>query len=119
MIINTGGRDVVIDKISCRGQESLWADVYYNITSGAIAADFVFNTTLANAAADVNITVGSTVYLFKKASTDLVLPSGQTMMVYMQEPDSISVNDIGLTVAMTVFSAQAMYYKETNVQAAS
>ncbi len=32
-------------------------------------------------------------------------------------PDSIGTNDIGLTVAFTVFTSQAMYYKETNVQA--
>jgi len=118
LIINTGGRDVVIDKFACRGQESPWANVYYNITVGAIAADFVFNSTLADATSDVSIMVGATEYDFIQATTDLVLPSGQTMLMYIQEPDSISVNDIGLTVAMTAFSSQAMYYKETNVQAA-
>jgi hypothetical protein len=39
VIINTGGRDVVIDKITVRGQESDWSNVYYNITSGGISAD--------------------------------------------------------------------------------
>jgi len=39
MIINTGGRDVVIDKISVRGQESVWTNVCYNITTGAVSAD--------------------------------------------------------------------------------
>ena len=29
MITNTGGRDVVIDKISVRGQESAWTNVFY------------------------------------------------------------------------------------------
>jgi hypothetical protein len=118
MIINTGGRDVVLDKVAVRGQESPWTNVYYNITSGAISDDLVFNQTLADATDDVSITVGSTPYDFIQASTDLVLPSGQTMLLYIQEPDSISVNDIGLTVAITIFSSQAMYYKETNVQAA-
>jgi len=118
LIINTGGRDVVIDKIAVRGQESSWSDVFYNITSGAISDDFVFNTTLGDATGDVSIIVGSTEYDFVQATTDIVLPSGQTMLLYVQEPDSISVNDIGLTVAITVFSSQAMYYKETNVQAA-
>jgi hypothetical protein len=118
LIVNTGGRDVVIDKFACRGQESSWANVYYNITVGAIEADFVFNQTLADATSDVSIMVGAIEYDFIQATTDLVLPSGQTMLMYIQEPDSISVNDIGLTVAMTAFSSQAMYYKETNVQAA-
>jgi hypothetical protein len=52
------------------------------------------------------------------ASDSLVLPSGETMVIYINDPDSITVNDVGLTVAITVFSSQAMYYKETNVQAA-
>jgi hypothetical protein len=118
MIVNTGGRDVVIDKIAVRGQESAWSNIFYNITSGAISDDFVFNVTMADATDDVSITVGATEYDFIQAATDIVLPSGQTMMLYLQEPDSISVNDIGLTVAITIFSSQAMYYKETNVQAA-
>jgi len=118
MIINTGGRDVVLDKVAVRGQASAWADVFYNITTGAVSEDFVFNETLADATTDVSIMVGTTEYDFTQATADLVLPSGQTMLLYIQEPDSISVNDIGLTVAITIFSSQAMYYKETNVQAA-
>jgi hypothetical protein len=39
------------------------------------------------------------------------------MLIYITSPDSITINDIGLTVAITVFTSQAMYYKETNVQA--
>ena len=55
------------------------------------------------------------------AGTDtapMVLPSGNTIALYIDAPDSISTQDVGLTVAFTVFSSQAMYYKETNVQAA-
>ncbi|MEM0253806.1 MAG: hypothetical protein QXK78_04520 [Candidatus Bathyarchaeia archaeon] len=29
VIINTGGRDAIIDKISVRGQECSWTNVYY------------------------------------------------------------------------------------------
>ncbi len=29
MITNTGGRDVVINKLAVRGQTSAWTDVYY------------------------------------------------------------------------------------------
>jgi hypothetical protein len=39
------------------------------------------------------------------------------MIVYITNPDSISVNDIGITVGFTVFTANAQYYKETNVGA--
>lgn len=121
MIVNSGGRDVVLDKVSVRGQESTWTSVYYNITSGAIAGDFVFNSTISDSTAATvnNVPIGSSNFNFTKASTDLVLPSGMTMLMYIKSPDSIAVNDIGLTVAITVFTSQAMYYKETNVQAAT
>ena len=39
--------------------------------------------------------------------------------MYIHNPDSISVNDIGLTVSINIFTSQAMYYKETNVQGTS
>jgi hypothetical protein len=29
------------------------------------------------------------------------------------------VNDVGTTIAISIFTAQATYYKETNVQASS
>jgi hypothetical protein len=110
MIINTGGRDVVIDKLTVRGQEVTWSNVYYNTTTTSVSADMAFSTTLGG-----SITVGSA-FEFVAAATDLTLESGKTMLIYIDEPDSITVNDIGLTVAITVFTSQAMYYKETNVE---
>jgi hypothetical protein len=112
MIINTGGRDVVIDKLTVRGQEVTWSNVFYNTTTTSVSADMAFSTTLAD---DGSITVGSA-FTFVQAATDLTLESGKTMLIYIDEPDSITVNDIGLTVAITVFTSQAMYYKETNVE---
>jgi hypothetical protein len=40
------------------------------------------------------------------------------MVLYMNNPGSIALNDVGIPVGLTVFSANAQYYKETNVQAA-
>jgi hypothetical protein len=51
------------------------------------------------------------------ATGDLTLPSGQTIIVYISSPDSVTINDIGLTVGITIFTSQAMYYEEANVQA--
>ena len=115
MLINTGGRDLVIDKISVRGQESAWTSVWYNATTASISDDLTFNSTLSGTTGD--ILVGSTNYTFTQASDDITVRSGYTILVYIDSPDSISVNDIGLTVGMTVHTSQAMYYKETNVQA--
>jgi heme/copper-type cytochrome/quinol oxidase subunit 2 len=118
MIINTGGRDVVLDKITVRGQESLWTGIFYNITQGAFSEDLSFSSLIFDTKINnETLTFGGRPYLFMQATNDVVLPSGKTMLLYVNSPDSISVNDVGLTVAFTIFSSQAMYYKETNVQA--
>jgi hypothetical protein len=115
MIINTGGRDVVLDKITCRGQEAAWSSVFYNITTDAISADLTYDASMADA---YNMTgFAAAGYVFAVASTDITLKSGYTAIIYVDDPDSVSMNDIGLTVALTVFTSQAMHYKETNVEA--
>ncbi len=120
MITNTGGRDVVISKIACRGQSIDMATQVWYVT--AVTSD--------DLTTDLNYTAGTTIsasVVFgglagapaqPASGSNLVLTSGKTMVVYITSPDSINVNDIGLTVALTVFSSQAMYYKETNVEAA-
>jgi hypothetical protein len=116
MVINTGGRDIVIDKFTVRGQESSWGNIFYATTSQSISSDLTY-------LASSDLTNGSSVpvgtgLVFKNAVSDLTLPSGKTMIIYIKNPDSISVNDVGLTISITVFTSQAMYHKETNVQGA-
>ncbi len=47
----------------------------------------------------------------------LVLPSGMRMMIYLFGLDHLSTSDIGVTVGVVVFTANAQYHKETNVEA--
>jgi hypothetical protein len=125
MIINTGGRDIVIDKLSVRGQEVAWSStgdqkVYYTVTTQSISADLKYYAAASLSGKDISADVGlgaTTIPALATTSSDLTLQSGKTMIIYICSPDSITINDIGLTVAVTVFTSQAMYYKETNVQA--
>lgn len=118
LIINTGGRDVVLDKISVRGQESPWASVYYNKTTNTISPDlFYIAPNLNGSLLGQSVTLGTSTYPLTQASDDLILRSGWSMIVYVTNPDSISVSDIGVTVGFTVFTANAQYYKECNVGA--
>ena len=120
LILNTGGRDVVLDKITVRGQECSWTSVYYNITTETINSDlsFVADGSLTDGG---SITIGSTSFTMEEGSAtyDITLPSGYTMIVYIKNPDHISVSDIGVTVGVNVFTANAQYYKEANVEASS
>ncbi len=123
MVINTGGRDIVIDKLAVRGQECDWNDtttnkiVFYSITTDPVSSDmnYVWNFNLTST--ENTVSFGSASYNFTRAGNDLTLKSGYTMMIYVINPDSITINDIGLTVSLTLHTAQAMYYRETNVQA--
>ena len=115
MIINTGGRDVVLDKISFRGQEVSWSNVVYNITTNAITADLSYNSSATLGAGD--ITIGGTPYTFVAATTDVTLKSGYTAIIYVDDPDSISLNDVGLTVSVAIYTANAVHYREANVEA--
>jgi len=145
-VINTGGRDVVITKIAVRGQENAWTSykagtgggnatdsqfIIYAITNLPVQSDMNFLSNLTVPTSDpINgtITPGTlslttdtaptaNTFAFNYALTDLVLRSGYTLLVYIVNPDSITVNDIGLTVSITLYTAQAMYYQECNVQA--
>jgi hypothetical protein len=79
---------------------------------------YVYNFNLtATLPTENQVTFGSSKYDFTVASNDLVLRSGCTMMIYIINPDSITINDIGLTCSITLYTAQAMYYRESNVQA--
>ncbi len=123
MVLNTGGRDVVIDKLAVRGQECPWDNtagnkfVLYATASGPITQDMPY---IDNFTAGTNqVTIDGTTYDFKVAPNDLVLKSGYTLLLYIINPDSVAVNDVGLTVGIALHSAQAVYYKETNVEAVS
>src|SRR5208283_3846784 len=116
MITNTGGRDVVINQIQVRGQQCKSTNVFYLIAGASdtgLTAPLVYNATVA-----AGIQTGFASPLAASPSTGLALPSGDTMIVYITSPDSVTINDVGLTVSFTVFTAQAMYNQETNVQAA-
>jgi len=118
VIINTGGKDMVIDKITVRGQEVNWSNVYYWRTNTVTISDDLDVTSTELSGTSFNITVQGSTRSFSQASDDITLKSGYTMVVYIKNPDSIALNDVGTTVGITVFTANAQYYKEVNVQAA-
>ncbi|MEM1539911.1 MAG: hypothetical protein QXJ07_00800 [Candidatus Bathyarchaeia archaeon] len=124
VIINTGGRDVVIDKISVRGQECQWSKIYYWKTgSVTVSADLNVTKIKPSEITDPAVWKEAFRYLnngeaFQQATGDLTLRSGWTIVIYIENPDSISSKDVGQTVGITVFTANAQYYVEANVEAA-
>lgn len=124
MITNTGGRDVVLQNIAVRGQTVPVADLFWFpvVTLGDLP--YVNQTTPITSTTTTPGGFGNLTTLYFNAATNAVtLKSGSTIAVYMFAgttfaPGSVTVNDVGLTIAISVFSAQATYIKETNVNAA-
>jgi hypothetical protein len=106
-----------MDKISVRGQECAWTTVYYNKIATPVSNDLIY-VAPENDGSLAGVTLGGTPYPFTAATNPLILQSGHSIIVYMTNPDSVSVNDIGITIGITVFTANAQYYKECNVAAA-
>jgi hypothetical protein len=112
LLINTGGRDIVISKITVRGQTADWAHVMTAVPDDPVTGDLSYKATDF-----VYIDDAATLDAVTAATGAIVFKSGTSMVVYIEEPDSITINDIGLTVGVTIFTSQAMYYQEANVQA--
>jgi len=123
VVTNTGGRDVVMSQIQVRGQAATFGaagNVYYAIKA---STDVMPSTLPALARSGTPLSLvgglpfGTGGTALALSGTDLVLSSGGTMVIYITSPDSVTINDVGLTIGINVFTAQAMYYQETNVQA--
>jgi hypothetical protein len=68
--------------------------------------------------APTSLSANATLTTDAKTGTEpLTLASGGMLEIYIDNPTGVSINDIGTTIGITVFTAQAMYYQETNVQA--
>ena len=89
LIINTGGRDVVIDKVTVRGQTVDWSNIFYVIFKGGISEDLIFidnvgtgaNTTLKNPSG------GWLILQSVNGNEDLTLKSGYSMILYINSLD--------------------------------
>jgi len=105
-IVNIGGRDTLIDKIQVRGQDIPWNEtfVHYNRTDTAPSADLEFEDDFTG---------------YEDAGADLSLKSGECLIIYIEDPGTISVEDVGTTCSITVFTASAQYKVEVNVESAN
>jgi len=116
-IDNVGGRDVVIDKIQVRGVEASWSTVRYTRLSSSFTTSLNCPNANQNWSQSFTYTQGASA-TFSTPSNDIPLASGDTLVIYITSPDSISANDIGTTIGITVFTENAQYYVECNVKAA-
>ncbi len=114
---NLGGRDILIDKFTVRGVASDWIDMFiYRVPSGTVVTDDMVIIAYADFA-PAGFTVGSDLYI--NGTADIPLISGGELLVYIKDPDNIQLDDIGTTVSLAVYTANAQYITEVNVESAT
>ncbi|HML04071.1 MAG TPA: hypothetical protein VK487_11965 [Candidatus Bathyarchaeia archaeon] len=115
-LVNTGSSDVVLQSITARSQPSAWSNVYYLATkTSTITA--LSPTTTQPTGASITPIINGTYQTLNRANGTITLKSGYTLVVYINHPDSVGQNDVGTPVDVTVFTANAQWTQEVNVQA--
>ena len=111
---NLGGKDILFDKISVRGVEEPWSDVYYyRVPSGSSIEADLNRTDYSNLDGVDCLIDGET---YNQSTADLPLISGGEIFVYIKGPDNVQMDDIGTTVSISIFTANAQYITECNVE---
>jgi len=114
---NLGGRDVLIDKITIRGVEQAWTDVFiYRVPSGSSVSS---DLTVCDYSAMLPAGFVWQTYTYNQCSADISLISGGELLVFIKDPDNVQLDDIGTAVAMSAFTASAQYTSECNVESAT
>jgi hypothetical protein len=117
-LINTGGRDVVLDKITARSQTSDWGNVYYwRVNNVTVTIDLIVTPTQLTGAT-YDHTVQNATRTMTQATDDITLKSGWTIVIYVNSPDSVGQNDVGTPVEVAVYTANAHWTQECHVEAA-
>jgi len=97
---NVGGRDILLDKITIRGIDTPWSSVHFNRSTASSDLTWVGNySTLTDDPTD-----------------DVPMASSGNLIVYIDSPDNIQLEDIGTTVSIAVFSMNGQWIKEVNVE---
>ena len=116
-IQNLGGKDILIDRFTARGVEEDWSNVwFYRIPSGSTVSGDINVTNPADLDTATE-TIG--LYTYDQATDDIPLISGAELLVYIKDPDNVQLDDLGTTIAISVYTNNAQYITEVNVESAT
>jgi len=124
MIQNTGGRDILVDKITINGVEAPWGDAaeivqYYKVLTGDdIRADFII---MKNATDYYFGQIGSVPINasgWTNSTGDMPLKSSNSLLIFIKNPPNIALYDVGTTISMAVYTSNAQWIIETVVESA-
>ncbi len=114
---NLGGRDILIAGIKVRGVEAQWSDIYYyRVPTGTTFTGKLNRTGYAHLTGP-SVTIDELV--FNQSTSDIPLISGGVILFYIKGPPNIQLADVGTTVNMLLYTNNAQYITEVNVESAT
>ncbi|RLI10473.1 hypothetical protein DRO42_01095 [Candidatus Bathyarchaeota archaeon] len=119
VVENLGGRDILIDKITVRGVECSWSNVYiWRTGSVSVTSDLSYAQPAGSDFSDstFNVTIQGSKRSMTEPSNDIDLASSGTIVFYILSPDNIDLDDVGTTVSITVFTKNGQWIEEVNVE---
>jgi flagellin-like protein len=113
---NLGGKDILIDKVAVRGVAEDWASVFiYRVPAGTSVTD---DFTVCNYTAMTGTWEHDSVN-YSAVTGDVPLQSGCELLVFIKDPDNVQLDDIGTAISMSVYTNNANYITEVNVESAT
>ena len=114
---NLGGRDILIDGIRVRGVEITWSDAYYyRVPTGTTMLEELNRTSH-------DYLTGSSVLIdgrnYTQAYSEIPLMSGGVIIFYIKGPSVIQLIDVGTPVNLLLYTNNAQYITEVNVESAT
>lgn len=120
LVTNTGETDIVLSKVTIKGQESPWNGtstyVLYTKIEGILSANLEYISTF-NQTGTNTLTLEGTEYDFTVVSENLILQSGWTMLFFIVNPINLIVYDVGTPIRVIISTGQALYATETIMKA--
>lgn len=114
---NIGGRDILVDKIAVRSVETPWSRVYYYRVPSNASITGDMNITSAAKLTGASVTIDGRTY--SQASVDIPLASSGVLLIYVNSPSNIDLEDIGTACSITVFTVNGQYIVESMVESAT
>ena len=74
-----------------------------------------------NVTSYINLTGSPTIdgRVYTAASADIPLSSGAELLVYIASPDNVQLDDIGTAISMSIYTNNANFITEVNVESAT
>ena len=105
---NVGGRDALVDALEFSDVEEPWDSIYYaDYGNASLVPVCGLNITAPFALGNVT---------FQRAQGSVLIPAGESLFIYVDQPDSIDTGDLGNVVTIIVYSSTLPYITVDSVE---